>query len=172
MDGNGPGTLKARIAVAMVESIFRRAQFRVARVDRESHPGAIPTGSGYVPDFLVWRPAPGEDAELPVHRFVPIEVKYRANLGEFLQMELPAFLAAVRPEWPALHCVLVTDRPDDGRSCFQVVRAREGDGGGSPEPVDLHALEYLRVFKTTVREYEDLVRAIFPLMSAHAPSET
>jgi hypothetical protein len=103
---------------------------------------------------------------------LPIEVKYRSNLGEFARREMHQVLSAARDEWPDLHCIVVTDNPDEYRSCFQIVGVRDAClAGKDPVLRDLHEFRELEIFPTTVREYEGLVRKIFPLLNAHGRVE-
>jgi hypothetical protein len=63
--------LKGRVAEALVESIFRRASYRVARVGRESQVhGLVKIGAGeFAPDFLVWKQVFESQAEQPVQEY-------------------------------------------------------------------------------------------------------
>jgi hypothetical protein len=132
--------LKGRVAEALVESIFRRAEYQVARLGRESQvQRLVQVGSSeFSPDFLIWKPADKADPHL--HRLLTIEVKYRANLREFLRNEAGQLLVETRERWPGLFFLLVTDRPEDGRSCFQVLVVRDYVLGVDPDTVDLHQL--------------------------------
>jgi hypothetical protein len=80
---------------------------------------------------------------------LPIEVKYRSNLGEFARREMQQLLSAARDEWPHLYCIIVTDDPDEYRSCFQVVGVRDACSP-SKDPVlrDLHEFRELEIFPT------------------------
>jgi hypothetical protein len=131
------GGLKGRIAEALVESILRRAGYQVSRLGRESQVHRlIKVGADeFLPDFLVWKPVSGDAMDRHLHRLLTVEVKYRANLIEFLRRHAPAVLAEIKEQWPA----------------------------------DLHEVPALDVYPTTVREYEALVRQIFPLLASYAP---
>jgi hypothetical protein len=156
--------LKGRFAEAFVESIFRRAGYHVARTGRESQvPGLVRRGPGeFTPDFLLWRKVQEPD----LHRLLALEVKYRANVVRFVEEEVDALAERVRPQWPELYCVVVTDTPDNGRSCFQAFTLKDWPAGGARgELVDLHKLPELEIYPTTVAEYEALVRATFGLLS-------
>jgi len=112
-DNNGfvdVNDLKGRVAEALVESILRRAAYRVARVGRESQVhGLVKIGPGDVaPDFLVWRQIPEGESAQPLHRLFPIDVKYRSNLREFVRKELEPLVAKVGDQWPELYCIVVT----------------------------------------------------------------
>jgi hypothetical protein len=162
--------LKGRIAEALVESIFRRAGYRVARVGRESQvPGLMKVGSSeFAPDFLVWKQARGPQPSLPLHHLFPIEVKYRSNLREFVRKELEPLVARMRDQWPRLYCIVITDSPDSDRSCFQAFELNNGVSETAPALVDLHELAHLDIFSTTIEEYEGLVKDIFALLNAYA----
>ena len=73
--------LKGRMAEALVEAVFKRAGYTVARVGRETQmPALVRTGRAeFMPDFVVWRPL--DDPSLGHHsyRLVAIEVKYRVS---------------------------------------------------------------------------------------------
>lgn len=161
--------LKGRFAEAFVESIFRRAGYHVARAGRESQvQGLMRRGAAeFTPDFLLWRKA----GEPNLHRLLAVEVKYRSSVSRFLADEVTQLAERVRDQWPDLYCVVVTDTPEDGRSCFQGFSLRDqADGNGVIELVDLHRLSELDIFATTVSEYEGLVRATFGLLN-HAAAK-
>ena len=166
--------LKGRVAEALVESIFRRAAYRVARVGRESQVhGLVKIGIGeFAPDFLVWKQIPEGKSTHPLHRLFPIEVKYRSNLRKFVREEVEPLVAKVHDQWPELHCIVVTDNPEGDRSCFQVFEFKKHTPGMVPLLVDLHELTDLDIFKTTVQEYEGLVRDIFGLLNSYARDAT
>ena len=161
--------LKGRIAEALVESIFRRASYRVARVGRESSvQGLVKVGaSEFSADFLVWKQVSDDSPDRHLHRLLTIEVKYRSNLPEFIKRNLEPLVEKVRPQWPELYCVFVTDNPEDARSCFQVFDVKNHMPGTAPILLDLHQLPGLDIFRTTVEEYEGLVRQIFPLLGSY-----
>jgi len=162
--------LKGRLAEALVESIFRRAGYRVARVGRESQvQGLVKVGSAeFAPDFLVWKQVATAGLDANLHRLLPIEVKYRSNLPDFLRKQIEPLAARVRDQWPHLHCIVITDTPDEGRSCFQVIEISNYVAGTTPLLLDLWDLRELDIFKTTVQEYEGLVKAIFSLLNSYA----
>jgi hypothetical protein len=154
---------KSRIAEALVESIFRRARydiepFRVAaarlRFGRED----------FSPDFRACRA--GDNG---ARREVLVEVKYRPSVEQFLSVEnqrggRSVFLLAQR-HWPSLYFVLVTDRPDDGRSCFQALPLASVASGDAFRATDLEHLEDLHIFRNNIQDHEELVRRIFGLLS-------
>jgi hypothetical protein len=155
--------LKGRIAEAFVESIFRRAGYIVSRVGRESQVHRlVKIGSDeFLPDFLVRKQVRRDDAGRPLHRLLPVEVKYRRDVDRFLQRYGAEFFGKLSAQWPELCVVFVTDEPLEGRSCFQIV---EFAPRRPADLRDLHAVPGLDIHETTVREYESLVRQIFPLV--------
>ncbi|HEY7139114.1 MAG TPA: hypothetical protein VIE44_03370 [Methylomirabilota bacterium] len=159
-------TLKGRIAEAFVEAIFRRAGYRVSRSGRESQfHRMIKVGpDAFIPDFLLHKPAGETPAGRPVHRRIPVEVKYRASVEEFLRDHGDDLLAPVSVQWPELCIVFVTDHPAAGRSCFQVLDLATVQAGTPLTTVDLHYVHDFDVYVTTAQEYEGLVRQIFPLL--------
>lgn len=158
--------LKGRIAEAFVESIFRRAGYRVSRAGRESQfqrPVKIGTDE-FLPDFLLHKPAGATPAGRPLHRLIPVEVKYRASVEDFLRSHGDELLARLGEQWPELCLVFVTDHPASGRSCFQVLNVAAAQPGALLTTVDLHYVHDFDVYVTTAQEYEGLVRQIFPLL--------
>jgi hypothetical protein len=155
--------LKGRIAEAFVESIFRRAGYTVSRTGRESQvQRLVKIGSDeFLPDFLVRKQVRRDDAGRSLHRLLPVEVKYRRDVDGFLRRHGKEFFGQLSEQWPELCVVFVTDEPSDGRSCFQVVEFAPRRMAGLR---DLHAIPGLDIYETTVREYESLVKAIFPLV--------
>jgi hypothetical protein len=143
-------------------------------VGRESQvQGLVKVGaSEFAPDFLVWKHIVGNGSERHLHRLLPVEVKYRSNLDDFARKEIQQILSGARDEWPDLYCVVVTDNPDADRSCFQIVGVRDFcSEAGNPVLRDLHEFRDLEIFPTTVKEYEGLVRQIFPLLNAYGRFE-
>jgi hypothetical protein len=59
--------------------------------------------------------------------------------------------------------VLVTDNPDAGRSCFQVL----DDTLDPPSTSDLHTVAALDVYRSTVQEYDSLGQKLFRLIAEH-----
>jgi len=78
--------LKGRMAEALVEGIFKRAQYTVARVGHETEmPSPIRSGRrDFVPDFVVWRPLDEPSLGHHSYRLLAVEVKYRADLAGYL----------------------------------------------------------------------------------------
>ncbi len=162
--------LKGRIAEALVENILRRAGYQVSRLGRESqiHRLLKIGDDDFLPDFLVWKKVDRPDSERLLHRLLMIEVKYRANLAEYLRRDADAVFSQVREQWPELHFVFVTDNPGPSRCCFQVVDLVEYKPGHPIKTTDLHGLSTLDIYPSTVAEYEKLVREIFSLLGGLA----
>lgn len=154
------GLLKGRMAEALVEAVFKRAKYTVARVGRETQMPALVRGgrTEFVPDFMVWRALD--------YGLVALEVKYRADLDDYLRRDSPSRSAEVARQWPELYEVLVTDRPAAGRSCFQAIHVSVLSAGTAPITLDLHLVPGLDIFRRTVEEYEGLVREIFPVLGS------
>jgi len=154
---------KGRIAEALVESIFRRARYEVRPYRQE----ALPLRFGredFSPDFSV-SPAPGRASD---GEFL-VEVKYRPSIEQFVSVEnqrgeRSAFLMA-RRHWPALYFVIVTERPETGRSCFQALSLAALRPGEPIRTVDIAELKELRIFRHNIEDHEQLVRRIFTLLS-------
>lgn len=165
-------TLKGRIAEAFVEAIFRRAGYRVSRTGRESQfQRMVRIGADeFLPDFLLHRPAGTTPTGRPLHRLIPVEVKYRASVEQFLSSHGDELVTRVGEQWPELCIVFVTDSPASGRACFQVIDLGAARPGGPLVAVDLHHVHDLDIYLTTVQEYEELVRQIFPILRLGAPA--
>jgi hypothetical protein len=154
---------KSRIADALVESIFRRARYQVSPYRQD----ALPLRFGredFSPDFRVSPPpARASDGEFLV------EVKYRPSIEQFVSVEnqrgeRSAFFMA-RRHWPALYFVLVTDRPEAGRSCFQGLSLAALRLGEPIRTVDIAEIKELRIFRHNIEDHEQLIRRIFALLS-------
>jgi hypothetical protein len=162
--------LKGRMSEALVEGIFKRAQYMVARVARETQVSALMRTGQSVPDFVVWKsldePNPGHRS----YRLLAIDVKYCASLDDHLGREEPARSPEVALQWPELYEILVTDRPDVGRSCFQAIHVSSLAPGTPRGTLDLHQVPGLDIFRRTVEEYEGLVREVFPLIGSRKGS--
>jgi hypothetical protein len=153
--------LKGRIAEALVEGIFRRAEYQVALVGRESRvQHLLKVGPDeFLPDLLVWKPVG------PLHRLVAIEVKYRAHIERF-HLQVMAKVSKAVKQWPSLYFVFVTDSPEDGRSCFQAVDMRQYSPDKPPDMTDLANASELDIWRRNVEEHENLVKLIFPLLNS------
>ncbi len=155
---------KNRIAEALVESIFRRARYDIAPF----HAGAVALRFGredFSPDF---RATIAGDNGAPDERL--IEVKYRPSIEQFISVENQrgerSMYLQARRQWPALYFVLVTDRPEPGRSCFQVVAFERSRPGEPLRTLDLDQLKELRIFGSNVKDHEELVRRIMALLTS------
>lgn len=158
--------LKGRMSEALVEGIFKRAQYMVARVARETQVSALMrTGHG-VPDFVVWKALDDPSLGHRSYRLLAIEVKYCARLEDHLGRDAAPRSPEVALQWPELYEILVTDRPEAGRSCFQAVHVSILPPAGAPATLDLHQVPGLDVYRRTVEEYEGLVREVFPLLGS------
>ncbi|MEK6666209.1 MAG: hypothetical protein AAB016_07755 [candidate division NC10 bacterium] len=170
--------IKGRIAEALVESIFRRALYRMTRFGKESDlRGILKLGKDedFAPDFfalkenLALREAPG------VYQTFMIEVKYRADLPRYLALQerggAKSLLAKSKAKWPNLYVIFVTDRPGEGRSCFQALELRSYEPGGPVKTEPLYEMPALEIYPNNVIEHEELVRQLFGLLaSLSAPS--
>jgi hypothetical protein len=150
---------KSRIAEALVESIFRRARYEVEPYRAVSPPLRFGR-EDFSPDFNAC--LAGDNGG---RREVLVEVKYRPSVEQFISVEnqrgeRSVFLLAQR-HWPSLYFVLVTDRPQSGRSCFQAVALDRVGTGEAFRAVDLEHLEDLRIFRNNIQDHEELVRRIF-----------
>ena len=156
--------IKGRISVALVESIFRRAGFTLAPV---VHPETSPRQGreDLIPDFQATFPAA---ADGPAARCI-VEVRYRPQVGQYLLIEGQrgphSLFAVARRQWPDLVFVVVTDHPEPGRSCFQVVELGSWATGSAVAAKDLYAHGELRIFRQNVEEHEALLRRMFTLLT-------
>ncbi len=152
---------KSRIAEALVESIFRRALYEI----EPYRTGEIPLRFGrenFSPDFRA-RLDDGDASDTLV------EVKYRSAIDQFVSVEnqrgdRSVFLLA-RRHWPSLYFVLVTDRPEPGRSCFQAVAFNRLKAGEPFRTLDLDQHEELKIFPANVADHEQLCRRIMRLLT-------
>ena len=154
-------SIKGRIAEALVESIFRRALYRMTRFGKESAPDFLALKQG-----LAGREAPG------VYRTFMIEVKYRSDPARYLALQqrqgAKSLLAKSRAKWPNLYVIFVTDRPEVGRSCFQALDAASYEPGEPVNTQPLYEIEALEIFPNNVMEHEALARQLFGLLSSFA----
>ena len=158
--------IKDRIAVALVESIFRRAGFvltppnsgeMVARLGREE----------LVPDFWAGR-LPSEAGDPPAPARL-VEVRYRPQVGQYLAIEEQrgpqSLVVLAKRQWPSLVFVFVTDHPEAGRSCFQALDLDSWKLGAAVTAVDLSAHHGLGIFRQNVEEHEALLRRMYALLT-------
>jgi hypothetical protein len=158
--------LKGRMSEALVEGIFKRAQYMVARVARETQVSALMRTGQSVPDFVVWKALDEPSLGHRSYRLLAIEVKYCPSLDDHLRREPPPRSPEVALQWPELYEILVTDRPELGRSCFQAVHVSILPPAAPPSTLDLHLVPGLDIYRRTVEEYEGLVREVFPLIGS------
>lgn len=165
--------LKGRMAEALVEAVFKRAHYTVARVGREtSMPALVRTGrADFMPDFVVWRALDEPSLGHHSYRLLAIEVKYRADLEGYLRQDSPSRTAEVARQWPELYEIIVTDQPASGHSCFQVLNVSQLATGTALTPQDLYKVPGLDIYRKTVEEYEGLVREIFPILGSRQTPE-
>ncbi len=153
---------KSRIAEALVESIFRRAGYEISRFTQEASPLRVGR-EDFSPDIRVVR---GSKDGKP--REFLVEVKYRPAIEQYLSVENQrgdkSIFMMARQKWPNLHFVLVSDRPEPGRSCFQMVSLRSHEAGGALATVDLADAKELGLFRHNVEDHEELLRRIFALL--------
>jgi hypothetical protein len=155
---------KSRIAEALVESIFRRARYEIVPFRAPASPLRFGR-EDFSPDFRVTQAT----AEAGDRDFL-VEVKYRPSVEQFISVEnqrgeRSIFLLA-RRQWPALYFVLVTERPEPGRSCFQAVAFETLRSGEPFRTVDLTEVKEFGLFAHNVEDHEELVRRIFELLTA------
>jgi hypothetical protein len=115
----------------------------------------------FLPDFLIRKSVSRGSGQRPLHRLIPVEVKYRHDVGGFLHRYGGELFEKVAQAWPDLCFIFVTDNPAPGRSSFQVVDLWDGQTSVTR---DLHMVTDLDIYESTAREYEGLVHEIFPLL--------
>ena len=154
---------KSRIAEALVESIFRRARYEVAPFRREQFPLRFGR-EDFSPDFRVSQRVDDEPREYL------IEVKYRPSAEQFISVENQrgdrSIFHLMRRHWPALYFVLVTERPDAGRSCFQALAFESVRQGEPFRTVDLTEVKEFGLFPHNIEDHEALARRIFGSLNA------
>jgi hypothetical protein len=157
--------IKGRIAVALVESIFRRAGFALATAT-DLEPLPRQGRDDLVPDFRAVRPAPPGDPPAAPRL---VEVRYRPQVAQYVDIETQrgthSLFTIAKRQWPDLVFVLVTDHPEPGRSCFQVVDLAPWQIGRAVAVEDLHAHGGLQIFPQNVEEHEVLLRRMFALLT-------
>ena len=157
--------VKNRIAEAMVESIFRRARYSLIPVGEGAIPGAsvrVGREELLAPHMRVRRETDDQVIDLP------LSVKYRLHIDQYLAIEnqrgpKSIFKMAWR-QWPEMRFIFLSERPDKGRSCFQVVPPSQA-GEAEIQTVDLADEPQLQIFKHDVEDHEELVRRIFLLLA-------
>lgn len=156
--------VKSRIAEAFVQSIFRRARYEIFPFRLE---GASPLRIGredFSPSFSIR--LQGAESE----REFRVEVKYHPRIEQFLSMESQradrSVFQMARRQWPDLYFILVSERPEAGRSCFQVVPLSGYVPSVACKSADLAELKELGIFPQNVMDHEELIRRVFALLSA------
>jgi hypothetical protein len=150
---------KDRIAMALVESIFRRARYQVNVLVPER------TRFRFVRDDIVPRLSINVSDGNGGEREVPMGVAYKPFVEAFIALENQrrdsSLFAIARRRCPTLQLILITDHPAPGRSCFQALAtAPEG-----LHTVDLASLIQLKLFAHNIADHEMLLRRIFSLLS-------
>jgi hypothetical protein len=157
--------VKSRIAEALVESIFRRARYQIRPFRNNTSPLRFGR-EDFSPDFRVT-----SEAENGLEYLV--EVKYRPSAYQFVSVENQrgerSIFFMARRQWPNLYFVLVTDRPEAGRSCFQAISFGSMRPGEPFRTVDLAELKELKIFQQNIEDHEELIRRIFTLLTGAAP---
>jgi len=157
--------VKSRIAEALVESIFRRARYQIHPF--RNHTSPLRFGrEDFSPDFRVSSESDNGTEFL-------IEVKYRPSAFQFVSVENQrgerSIFHMARRQWPNLYFVLVTDRPESGRSCFQAIAFGAMRQGEPFRTIDLVELKELKIFQHNIEDHEELIRRIFALLTGAAP---
>ncbi len=152
---------KDRIAVALVESIFRRARCRVRPFRPEPGDARFPR-EDFAPSFWVAVPSPDGGA-----RELLVDVSYRPFVRPFIALEdqrrTSSIFHQARRHWPSLRFILVTDHPEPGRSSFQCVVLAPG---APIRTVDLADVEEFGIFPHNVGDHEELLVRIFAMLAA------
>jgi hypothetical protein len=153
---------KSRIGAAVVESIFRRARFDLKPYQAPGPSLLKFAREDFSPNFLA-TPADGAD-----RRDVLVEVKYRPFIDPFIALENQrnesSIFRLARKHWPEMEFILVTDHPQEGRSCFQSIAF--SPVGELFHTVDLVDVKDLQIFSHNIDDHETLLRRIFSLLSA------
>lgn len=154
---------KSRIAQALVESIFRRARYDVSPF--QTNPARLRFGrEDFSPDFRVSHRLNGSEREYL------LEVKYRPSAEQFISVENQrgdrSIFQIMRRNWPALYFVLVTERPEPGRSCFQALSFQALRAGERFRTVDLIAIQEFGIYPHNLEDHEALARRIFGSLNA------
>jgi hypothetical protein len=154
---------KGRVAVALVESIFRRARYRVRPVEGTALSRTV--REGFAPDFEA-----SLTTEDGVVRDFLIDVAYRPFLGPFIDLEnqrrQASIYALARRDWPNLRSVVVTDHPEPARSCFQAIELEAGPSGARLHAVDLADAAEFDLFAQNISDHQELLLRIVALLSS------
>ena len=99
-----------------------------------------------------------------------VAVKCRPSAEQFISVENQrgnrSIFHMMRRHWPTLYFVLVTERPEAGRSCFQVLAFDTVRQGEPFRMVDLVEIKEFGVFAHNVEDHEALARSIFSSLTA------
>jgi len=156
--------VKSRIAEALVESIFRRARYQIRPFRNNTNPLRFGR-EDFSPAFRVTSEAERENGG----GALLVEVKYRPSAYQFVSVENQrgerSIFYMARRQWPNLYFILVTDRPEAGRSCFQAIAFGSMRPGEVFRTVDLVELKELRIFQHNIGDHEELIRRIFALLT-------
>ena len=159
-------TLKGRIGEAFVETVLRQAFYKVSRLGRESQLQHMLKNRKceFLPDFLVWKGVGTSSEGAPLHRILCVEVKYRANVQGYLRQFGAELLSNIGDDWPELYVIFVTDHPDEGRSCFQLLHVGDAEADAPLSTIDLHEARALGIGKEIVERQTELVTQVFSLL--------
>ena len=156
--------VKSRIAEALVESIFRRARYDLVPYRASASPLRLGR-EDFSPDFRLTQT--GADG---AERDFLVEVKYRPSVEQFISVENQrgdrSIFMLARRQWPSLYFLLVTERPEPGRSCFQGVVFETIRSGEPFHTADLVEMKEFGLFPHNIEDHEELVRRIFELLTA------
>lgn len=155
---------KSRIAEALVESIFRRARFDITPMRRQHSPLRFGR-EDFSPDFRIsHRTDDGQD-----HEYV-VGVKYRPSAEQFISVENQrgdrSLFHMMRRHWPTLYFILVTERPEAKRSCFQALPFETLRLGEPFRTLDLIEMKEFGLFTQNLDDHEALTRSIFGSLNA------
>ena len=157
--------VKSRVAEALVESIFRRARYTVEPFQRDSTAPLRMGREDFSPDFAVRMPTAVNREE---HWL--LEVKYRSSVDQFLSVENQrgdrSLFHMMRRHWPSLYFILVTERPETGRSCFQALAFETVRFGEPFRMLDLIEMKEFGLFPHNLEDHEALTRRIFNSLTA------
>jgi hypothetical protein len=119
-------------------------------------------GDGLSPDFLVGKPIDGTPGAL---QLLNVGVNYRADLATFFRPGRPEKFAKAMQWWPDLYFVVVTDRPDSGRSCFQAICLSDYMLGEQWNLTDPHRLPGLGIWQGNVEEHAKLAERLYQALA-------
>lgn len=149
---------KRRLAVALVESIFRRAGYTIEPLPGSRVPPADLSRED-LPDFLVRRDGAGPARPVKVRTHPPVA----AYLALERQRRAQSVLVHARRHWPGLLWVFLAEDPEPGHSAFQVLDVDRWDARAGPH--DLWAHPDLDLYRQNVEEHEVLARRLLALFN-------